>query len=62
MNVRQLAKSLQGSRRFSLNTALNVNKERAIDREPVTFVGDKKTTFINRLYVWGHSGTGSLGK
>jgi hypothetical protein len=62
MNLKFFSKSIQTNRKFSLfKSFLNPKTEKAIDREPVTFVTSKKEKFIDRLYVWGHTGTGSLG-
>ena len=37
------------------------SKTNAIHKEPVSFVSENKTTFINRLHCWGNAGTGALG-
>ena len=53
--------SKQFYRQLSSSKSRNKNKVNAIDSEPVTFVNSKKDKSINRLYVWGNSGTGALG-
>ena len=48
-------------RQFSTSKSESKNKLNTADIEPFTFVNKKKDKLINRLYVWGNSGTGALG-
>lgn len=63
MNLSKLTKNIATSRNFSFCSRLQkAAKEKPIDQEPVSFVTDKKEKFINRLYAFGHTGTGALGR
>ena len=48
-------------RQIFTSKSQNKNKLNTVDIEPVTFINTKKDKLINRLYVWGNSGTGALG-